>query len=122
MKLIATIADTKQMPWNEKYIRPEIETVEAATTFMTRMINGYNATLRPNEDPRHLVSVTLEPITTKDAEDMGDWDYARGKDETDNPFAPGELADAWQQGYRDAEDFDTDYDDGDDDSDDENEE
>lgn len=112
MKVIATIADTKQMPWNEKYIRPEIETIEAATAFMTRMINGYNATLRPKEDPRHLVSVTVEPITMDEARDLGDYDYGTA---TVNPFPPGELADAWQEGYDKAEADDMDYDDGEDD-------
>lgn len=109
-KIIATISDIKQMPWTEKYVRAKVQTIEDATVFMELMIRQFNATLSPNEEPRHLVSVTLEPISPKEAKDMGDWDYDHNKSE--NPFPPGELADAWQEGYDAAEDFDTDYDDG----------
>lgn len=101
MKIIATIADLRNMPWTERFVRPEIETIEQATEFMDRMINSFNMTLRADEQNRRLVGVTIEPITTDDARNLGVFDYGSARAEA--PFLPGELADAWQEGYDAAE-------------------
>lgn len=57
-------------PWEEDYDYPEVETAEQARQTAEAMISNWNATLRPFDKPRELVSVEFE----EEESDVHNWE------------------------------------------------
>lgn len=61
MKITAIIAnDSQPEGWEETYDRPEVTNEAQATVFISALVKHYNGSLRPNEEPRRIISVKAE--------------------------------------------------------------
>lgn len=66
-------ADANPETWDEDYNRPEIKTFQEAQTWSYVLVKNFNATLRPGERPRNVVSVRLD----ESAPTLPDHDYVK---------------------------------------------
>ena len=56
-RMIVKYKDSDAPPWNEDQDRPEIMSMEDAQAWSKAIIERFNDTLRPHENPRELVGV-----------------------------------------------------------------
>ncbi len=57
MEVVLTVTDDRGRPWEETYNWPRISTLADARAKAEAVIQGFNDTLRPHEQPRTLVDV-----------------------------------------------------------------
>jgi hypothetical protein len=107
MKIIALITDD-QMPEGrtERYTANQHDTTLAdAHTQMERTVKHYNATMRPGDLPRRLLSVQLVESTPEEAFQMGMNAFRAEEVSIEGNFWPAghPLHAEWRSGYKEAE-------------------
>lgn len=106
MKIVATIADDRTPKgWQESFLT-SVTNIESAKGWLDGLISTFNASLRPNEEPRRLLNVELIPLTEDEGITMGAEGYHDGDDI--NPFQSGTDEHRWfNQGYDEAHEADS---------------
>lgn len=100
MKIIATLYhmyDSRRVPWQEVYLRPEIDTLPAAHAFARDLVTAHNNRHSDDADKRRVLEfVQLESFTEQDAMTLGIEAAEAGLTEADCPFVGGSLAYHWR--------------------------